>query len=532
MGQQPVKVLLVDDDEDDYLLTREHLSEIGGVALDWKSSYDEGIKAICEGEYDLCLLDYRLGVRTGLDLLKEAKEQHCHLPIILLTGQGEREIDVQAMELGAADFIEKKSLTPARLDRAIRYSLRKQRKEEQLENLIRARTRDLDEAHQSLRSEMKVRQETDAALRESEQRFRHLADAMPQIVWISDPEGTIEYINRQWTLITGKSLEDTRDPSKINEVIHPEDQPRVQEVWLKSRQLQVAYQVQMRVRHAASNEYRWYLTRGVPVLDDQGRLIKWYGTSTDINEQKALEVEQRETNRRKDAFLAGLAHELRNPLPPIRNALEIMRLSGDNVTAVERGRVMIERQVNHLIRLIDGLLDLSRLTRGKIRLHVEKIDLCNIVHDAVEATRPLIESAGHHLSVDSPREPVVFEGDATRLTQAVVNLLNNAAKFTDAKGDIRLTARQEDDHILISVKDNGVGIAKDRVKHIFDAFGQGDATQSRAQGGLGIGLALVKGTASLHGGSVEAHSEGPGKGSEFVLRLPVSPPVIEASASH
>jgi len=523
MEQRLVNVLLIDDDEDDYLLTRDLLIEIGGVALEWKSSYEDGLAAICSGEHDLCLLDFRLGARTGLELFSEAKSRHCHLPVIVLTGQGEREIDVSAMELGADDFLDKKTLTAARLERAIRYTLQKHRKTEQLEHLVHQTARDLDAVHRDLRTEIKVRQETDAALRESEQRFRHLADAMPQIVWISNPDGNVEYINRQWTVITGLTLEESRTFEQHQHVVHPDDLQRVMEVWKKAQKRQAPYQVQIRLRHATDGRHRWYLARGVPVFDDAGRLIKWYGTSTDIHEQKELEVEQREAGRRKDSFLATLAHELRNPLPPIKNALEIMRLSGNNPTAVERGRAMIERQVNQLVRLIDDLLDLSRFTRGKIRLVLEQVDLSSVVQDAVEMSKPLMLANTHHLTVLLPDTPTYFTGDSTRLAQAIHNLLNNAAKYTDPGGNIYLTASRQGKQIVIRVRDNGVGVPRDKLKHIFDLFTQDERTESRSLGGLGIGLALVKWVVTLHGGTVEARSEGPGHGSEFILRLPAQP---------
>jgi PAS domain S-box-containing protein len=517
-------VVLIDDDQDDFFLTRDLLAEVGGFSVEWKSSYEAGLEALCSAQYDLCLLDYQLDSRTGLDLLGEAKRRNCLLPVILLTGQSERSIDMSAMELGADDFLDKRSLSAAELERAIRYTLLKHHKAEELERIVQAKTLDLDEVNRNLRQEIKVRQQTDAALRESEQRFRHLADAMPQIVWISNPEGQVEYINRQWTLITGLSLEESRSLDQVKHVIHPDDFVPAQDLWRKARELQTPYQVQTRFKHAADGKYRWYLTRGVPVFDGDNRLIKWYGTSTDIHEQKELEVEQREAVRRKDEFLAGLAHELRNPLPPMRNALEIMRLSGNQPEAVERGRAMIERQVKQLVRLIDDLLDLSRFTRGKIRLQTEKVDLANLLEAAVEAARPHMEAAGHRLIVRGPTSPIPFIGDPTRLTQAVVNLLHNAAKYTNPGGEIHLAGDQLGGQIVITVKDNGLGISKDRLKHIFEVFVQDERAEVKSLGGLGIGLALVKSVVSLHGGTVQAVSEGPGTGSEFILRLPPAPP--------
>jgi signal transduction histidine kinase/DNA-binding response OmpR family regulator len=226
-----------------------------------------------------------------------------------------------------------------------------------------------------------------------------------------------------------------------------------------------------------------------------------------------------EANRGKDEFLAMLAHELRNPLAPILNSLHVMRLS-DNPAKVEASRDMAERQVRHMTRLIDDLLDVSRITRGKIRLRREPIELAPVIQQAVESTRSLIESRGHHLEVDLPAEPIHLLADATRLEQVLSNLLNNAAKYTEPGGHVWLTARREGAAVLLSVRDTGMGIPPAMLSRVFDLFMQGHATLDRSQGGLGIGLTLVRSLVEMHDGSVEVHSEGPGKGSEFIVRLP------------
>jgi PAS domain S-box-containing protein len=528
MPNKAIHVLLIDDDESDYLLTRDLLNEIsdGGFKLEWQSTYGEGLQALCQAKSDICLLDYRLGARTGLDLLREAKEHGCAMPVIILTGQSERDIDFSAMELGAADYLEKKDLSAHKLVRAIRYALLKRRQSEELEGLVKERTEDYELANRTLQLEIGERQRTHAALLESELRFRHLADAMPQIVWISDDQGNMEFINRQWTVYTGLSLDDTRRFEQMLAVVHSDDQHPLLEGWAKARSVKSPYQAELRIKHAHDGHYRWFLLRSVPVFDEKGSLIKWYGTSTDINEHKLLETEQREANRRKDEFLASMGHELRNPLPPIRNALEIMRLSSNNPQAVERGRSMIERQLNQLVRLIDDLLDLSRFTRGKIRLRIETVELSDILDTAVETSRPLIEAAQHQLKVKTASEPVYFEGDATRLTQVVVNLLNNAAKYTEPKGKIILSGTKKNDQIVIQVQDNGIGIPADMIPHIFDIFTQDHRAEHQLQGGLGIGLALVRGIVQMHGGTVEAHSPGINQGSDFVVCLPTSQPLV------
>ena len=227
----------------------------------------------------------------------------------------------------------------------------------------------------------------------------------------------------------------------------------------------------------------------------------------------------READRRKDEFLASLAHELRNPLAPIRTGVEILRM-----TKAEPGSQtvlpMMERQLQHMTRLLDDLLDVSRISRGKITLHVERVDLHQIVQAAVEASRPLIEQMGHALTVSTPESPVPIDADPVRLAQVLSNLLNNAAKYTPSGGRITLKARSLDGYVEISVADNGIGIAGDSLESIFDLFTQVGNASSQAQGGLGIGLSLARGLVALHGGTIEARSDGPGRGSEFRVRLP------------
>jgi signal transduction histidine kinase len=225
---------------------------------------------------------------------------------------------------------------------------------------------------------------------------------------------------------------------------------------------------------------------------------------------------------RKDEFLATLAHELRNPLAPIRNALEIMRLGAGSPPTLDKARLIIERQVGQLIRLVDDLLDVSRVTRGKLRLNIESISLATVMEAAVEMSRPHFDQAKVTLNVTLPPGDVLVNGDRIRLAQVFSNLLNNAAKFTDAGGHVTLVGLRKGTHAEVHVKDNGVGIAPDLLGRIFDLFTQMDRTVSRSPNGLGIGLAIVRRLVEIHGGTVEALSDGPGKGAEFIVRLPAS----------
>ncbi|HEY4591132.1 MAG TPA: ATP-binding protein, partial [Thermoanaerobaculia bacterium] len=229
----------------------------------------------------------------------------------------------------------------------------------------------------------------------------------------------------------------------------------------------------------------------------------------------------RETDRRKDEFLATLAHELRNPLAPLRNGLQILGLAKDSPEILDQARRMMERQLQQMVRLIDDLLDLSRISRGKIELHRERADLAAVLHSALETSRPLIEQSGHHVDLDLPSAPVFVEADLTRLAQVFANLLNNAAKYTDKGGHIRIAVRPAGREVAVSVRDDGIGIPAAMLPRIFEMFTQVDRSLEKAHGGLGIGLSIVKRLVEMHGGTVEAHSQGPGQGSEFVVRLPV-----------
>lgn len=261
---------------------------------------------------------------------------------------------------------------------------------------------------------------------------------------------------------------------------------------------------------------RWALER-----DAYGRPISILETNNDISDRKRAEQALRAADRHKNQFLATLAHELRNPLAPISNSLQILRLASDNRTAVEQALGTMERQVGQMVRLVDDLLDVARISRGRIELRKERIELASVVHQAAEICRPLAESLKHDVSVTLPLEPIYLHADPVRLAQVLSNLLNNACKYTEPPGRIWLNAKRQGSDVLVSVKDTGIGIPPDMLPHIFETFTQVDQTLERAHGGLGIGLTLVKQLVDLHQGRVEAFSDGPGLGSEFVVSLPL-----------
>jgi signal transduction histidine kinase len=239
-----------------------------------------------------------------------------------------------------------------------------------------------------------------------------------------------------------------------------------------------------------------------------------HAQEADREAQEAL----READRRKDEFLATLSHELRNPLAPLRNALHLLKLSKVDDPAVREAQDIMDRQVRHMVRLIDDLLDVSRITRGRLELRRESVDLGRVVEQAIETARPHVAQG---LAVSLPREPVRLYGDPVRLAQIFSNLINNAAKYTPASGRIAITACVEDGHAVVSVSDTGIGIAPEQLPRLFEMFAQAKSALDRSQGGLGIGLSLARSLVELHGGTIEAKSEGAGRGSEFIVRLPL-----------
>lgn len=269
-----------------------------------------------------------------------------------------------------------------------------------------------------------------------------------------------------------------------------------------------------------------------PVLGPDGAVVAVAGTARDVTDRQQAEQAIREqaarlveADRAKDDFLATLSHELRNPLAPLRNSLSMLSMAGTVDPKVGKIHEMMERQVNHLVRLVDDLLEMSRVSRGTFALQRERVELGPIVRNAVETSEPLIQAAGHRLSISLPGEPLTLDGDPVRIAQVLSNLLNNAAKYTDDGGQISVVARRDGDMAEIRVIDNGVGIAPEAVSRMFQMFSRGELVGVRGQGGLGIGLALARRLAEMHGGTLEAHSEGAGKGSVFTLRLPLAAPL-------
>jgi signal transduction histidine kinase/ActR/RegA family two-component response regulator len=300
--------------------------------------------------------------------------------------------------------------------------------------------------------------------------------------------------------------------------------------------------MQYAVAHRApvSNEIELVLADGTvvyvqndvePLYDTHGEIYGCVSVCVDLTDRRLAERTLREADRRKDEFLATLSHELRNPLAPIRTAIEVMRLARADPEIVENARATVERQLMHLVRITDDLLDVARITQNKVELRRERLDLRAVLQSAIEATRPLIDAHAHTLTIDLPKQPVPADADYTRLSQVFSNLLNNAAKFTPGSGQIRVAASVQGAVATVTVSDTGVGVPPEMLPRIFDMFTQLQAHRDRTYGGLGIGLTLAKRLVELHGGTVEARSGGPGRGTTFAVRLPCAQPADREGAA-
>src|SRR5688572_9381091 len=363
-----------------------------------------------------------------------------------------------------------------------------------------------------------ARKAAEERVRESEAQFRAIADFAPAKLWITDAAGRCTYFSPKWYAFSGRTPEQDLGLG-WSELLHPEDRPIVEETFAQASRDRVAFSLDVRFRRK-DGVYRWSSDAGVPRFDEAGAFLGYVGVVIDVHERKCFEDDLRDADRRKDEFLATLAHELRNPLMPIRSGLHVMRLAERDSVTMAQARDMLDRQVAQMVRLIDDLLDVSRITSGKIELRKEWINLHDVVQSAVETTRPLIDSLGHELSVSLPAEPILLEADLTRHAQIFSNLLQNTAKYSERGGWISLTGRLGGDQAVVSVRDEGIGIPDELLPHVFDLFVQGDRSKERSQGGLGIGLTLVKRLVEMHGGTVIAHSDGAGHGSEFVVTIP------------
>ncbi|MFN2329943.1 MAG: CheR family methyltransferase [Chromatocurvus sp.] len=365
--------------------------------------------------------------------------------------------------------------------------------------------------------EITERKHTELSLRRSEERFRALVNSTSYDVYRMSADW------HEMRPLDGRGfLSDTVEPKTewLDEYIHPDDQPRVLEVIQDAIHTKATFELEHRVRRP-DGSVGWTLSRAVPILDENGEITEWFGAASDVTDRRQAEEALRDADQRKDQFLATLGHELRNPLAPLRTALDLFKKLVPDDPKLQELRGMLERQALLITQLVDDLLDVSRIKSGRVKLRLQRVDIRDIIENSAAAIGPMIDERHHELVVQQWHDPLVVEGDPIRLGQIVTNLLDNAVKYTPQGGRIRVVSKQVDRHVTISVQDNGIGMSTDMLGRVFDVFWQG-GEPSASEGGLGLGLTLVKQLTELQGGSVEVHSEGIGKGSTFIARLPLA----------
>jgi len=726
----PHPAILVVDDQNSNLIAMEAVFEGEPVDLVMAGSGAEALKIMLQRDFALVLLDVQMPDLDGFEVaeIMRSNPRTESTPIIFLTAISTDRMHVaRGYSLGAVDYLFKpfdpeilkakvaSFVELARKTRELEEQVRQRELAEeevralnqQLEERVTERTRALKNANRELRGEITERKRAEEAregllqeLVAGEERYRALADAMPQLVWTATPTGEMDYVNDRWVVYTGLTAEESCGFGWLA-ALHPDDVVPTLERWKSTLRTGQVYELGCRYRRASDGMYRWHLTRAFPQRDSHGKICRWLGTCTDIDDQKRIEDslqflaeaskllaqsldyetslaqvaglavpwfadwcfvdlhdhdaprrlsithidsekqqlawelwnaqaeesrpnsgpatvmrsgspellngipngllaaltgdrklirarefgfcsymsvpvrtrdrvigvftfvtaesrrqygpgdleiatdlalrvgfalenarlfrEVQEAGSAKDRFLAMLGHELRNPLAPIRNAVAAMRIRGVVDPAIERHREIIERQAGHLNRIVDDLLDVARITQGKIELRRRAVDLVEVVRHSVDSIRPSVRERGHHLETDLAPGPIWLDADPTRLEQVLTNLLTNAVKYTGAGGKIWVCLRVEKgaekgrpETAVVSVRDSGVGISARELLGIFEPFAQAERAPDRAQGGLGLGLTVVRDLVEMHGGRVEARSEGAGQGSEFEVRLPIS----------
>ncbi|MBD2148156.1 PAS domain S-box protein [Sphaerospermopsis sp. FACHB-1194] len=388
--------------------------------------------------------------------------------------------------------------------------------------------------------------QTEEALRQSEQSYRYLSDAIPQLVWIANTQGECVHVNQRWLDFTGQTLEQVIG-SGWTKIVHPDDIPIVMEAWLTALQTGKPYEFEKRLRRY-DGVYRWYLVRAVPIKDEWGRVVKWFGTSTDIEDSKQLEAERirllemekaarleaEQANQAKDDFVAMVSHDLRSPLNAILGWANLLRTRPLDTHTINRALEIIERNAHSQAKLLEDLLNISRILRGKLQLEVSQVNLVSIVNTAIETAYPTAKAENIFLESVIAESIPPIRGDAHRLLQVLGNLIANAIKFTPSGGRVKVKLSLVDDQVTklkytqITVSDTGIGISPEFLPFVFERYHQCDGLSStigernHKKGGLGLGLAIARHLVELHGGTIEASSPGVDKGATFTIKLPIS----------
>jgi PAS domain S-box-containing protein len=372
------------------------------------------------------------------------------------------------------------------------------------------------------------RKRAELAVRESEARYRTLVQALSQSVWRLDADGRPVDAQTGWHDRTEQTPGES-DPWRWLEALHPEDREPTRAAWVYALESQTPFSAEYRVR-SASGDFRYMAIRGIPRRDEAGSLREWVGTVTDITERKRLEEtlrkhaeELRRADHAKDLFLAMLGHELRTPLSTLQGTLQLIHRQRHRYPDLVSLHARMERQVQRIGRLVDDVQDVSRIVRGRLSLRCEPLDLVQLVRETAEDQRGGLEERNLTFRCELPAEPILVSGDRTRLIQVLVNLLHNAGKFTDPGGEITVRLGSKGERVTVEVVDTGIGVDPALLPNLFDSFTQAESSLDRSRGGLGLGLALVKGIVENHGGQVWATSPGPARGAAFSFDLPRMP---------
>ena len=499
-------ILLVDDRPAN-LLALEAILDSLDQRLVRATSGEEAVQMMEGEEFAVILMDVRM---PGMDGLRTAevisqRESAARIPIIFLTAVPIGNADVASgYARGAVDFL-LKPFDPEILRSKVAVFVDLYQKGQMIKRqagLLRQRDREAFE-------------------RRSELRFRSLVDALPQSVWVARSDLTFYYWNKRAVDYTGLSAAVAINAERLFEFVHPEDLEVIRSEWQISTNLQRSAEVKVRLRRHSDGAYRWFLMRGVPQHEEAGKLTGWILAATDIDtEHHALE-EAEDASRMKEEFLATVSHELRNPLNAIVGWTHLLRAGGLDGAKASKALETIERNVHLQTALIDDILDVSRIIRGKINLTFQTVRMAVVIDAALAAVRPTADAKGVALEYQMAAESDEISGDADRLQQIVWNLLSNAIKFTPRDGLVVVRLEQHEKELTLTVRDTGQGISPDFLPHVFDRFSQGESGSTRAHGGLGLGLAIVRHLVELHGGRVEAASEGAGQGAKFSVHLPI-----------
>ena len=507
------RILYVEHDAADVDLTVTHLAEVAPhLRVETVYSAPEALARLGVEQFDLVLADLRLPEMNALELLRQLNHQNLDLAFIVVTGGGDELTAVAALKRGASDYIVKRDDYLIRLPYAIDHAIARRQ-------LARANR----ELQRELHARQHLQQTTDQALALLDSLQQHA----PIGIALMDCDCRFTRVNDQLAAIIGLPVADHAGRA-LGEVL-PDLAGQLEPLCRQAIDGVAVSNVEVAgVTAASPGEQRHFAVSVYPVRVGERELVGIGLVAAEITEQKRAEAALREhattladVARQKDEFLAMLSHELRNPLAPIRTALELLRRAGAPDQISESAHEVIDRQIIHMVRLLDDLLDVARITRGRVSLLMEEVDLNRVVSDAVDTVRPLIAARRHALETSLADQTLLVHGDLTRLVQVLVNLLNNAAKYTNEAGTIRLSVSAEEGYAVLRVADTGLGIPARLLPKIFDLFTQDERGLDRAQGGLGVGLTLVKRITELHGGTVEAHSEGRGRGSTFTVRLPL-----------